>query len=453
MFLFSHLTRSEPIPEASAETLKFFASSSKFKELLDAIIDDNVATVEEGPDLDALKRELELEAKATMPLTELLGEQEVDNCHNSIVLTFEPLADDQKTAADVLGNKARVRFWMIKQGPNAAETPDEVTLNLIATTGPAGVQACFRMFIRARKSRSNVDVAALRVVTKTGAAMINADLRRLMPASAILWSQVEGSEWAMPCNARSTMDRLRTAEAESATTTPRRAATEAGGSRSRTPREGRRDEGELPRGKAIDLSDEEPELNMQTLDPQIQLLVAQQVRLALAKQAEGESYFSGDREPSLHQSDRQAGEAARLRAVQGIFSEEKFSDKFGDGSHINRLEGFASRFIAFVAMRMFHMSKNWTTNAAKHFICCDWTIGGSSSTVGLHLFTPAGKISDVGDFVTACANWAECEAWLRGDHMRLHINALCMRLVHLSCDEPQIGGRELATAIALVART
>jgi len=100
---------------------------------------------------------------------------------------------------------------------------------------------------------------------------------------------------------------------------------------------------------------------------------------------------------------------------------------------------------------MFHMSKNWTTNAAKHFVCCDWTIGGSSSTVGLHLFTPAGKISDVGDFVTACANWAECEAWLRGDHMRLHINALCMRLVHLSCDEPQIGGRELATAIEVMA--
>jgi len=227
VFLFSHLTMSEPIPEASAETLKFFASSSKFRELLEQIIDDKVATVEEGPDLDALKRELELEAKATMPLTELLGQQEVDNCHNSVVLTFEPLADDQKTAADVLGNKARVRFWMIKQGPNAAETPDEVTLNLIATTGPAGVQACFRMFIRARKSRSNVDVAALRVVTKTGAAMINADLRRLMPASAILWSQVEGSEWVVPCNARSTMDRLRTAEAANVTTTPRRAATEA----------------------------------------------------------------------------------------------------------------------------------------------------------------------------------------------------------------------------------
>ena len=168
---------SGPIPEASAETLKFFTSSSKFKELLDAIIDDNVATVEPGTDLDALKRELELEANATIPLTDILGQQDIDNCHNSVVLTFDPVADDQKTAADVLGNKARVRFWLIKQGPNAAiDTPDEVTLTVIGNTGPTGVQTCFRMFVRARKARSNVDVAALRVVTKAGATMINADL-------------------------------------------------------------------------------------------------------------------------------------------------------------------------------------------------------------------------------------------------------------------------------------
>ena len=102
-------------------------------------------------------------------------------------------------------------------------------------------------------------------------------------------------------------------------------------------------------------------------------------------------------------------------------------------------------------MCMFYLARNWTTNAAKHFVCCDWTIGGSTSSVGLHLFNPKGRINEVGDFVTACANWAEGEAWLRGDYMRLHINALCMRLVHLSCDEPQIGGRELATAIEVMA--
>ena len=39
-------------------------------------------------------------------------------------------------------------------------------------------------------------------------------------------------------------------------------------------------------------------------------------------------------------------------------------------------------------------------------------------SIGLHLFTPWGKIGDVGDFVTACVKWAESEAWLRGDHMR-----------------------------------
>ena len=61
------------------------------------------------------------------------------------------------------------------------------------------------------------------------------------------------------------------------------------------------------------------------------------MRLALAER-DRESEFSDDREPSFHQSDK--GEAARLRAVQGIFREDKSSDKFGDGSHINRLEGF-----------------------------------------------------------------------------------------------------------------
>jgi len=439
---------SEPIPEASVETLKFFASSNKFRELLEAIVDDNVATVEAGDDLDALKRELELEATATVPLTDVIGQQEVDNCHNSILLTFDPLADDQKTAAEVLGNKARVRFWMIRQGPNATETPDEVTINFLGTTGPIGVQTCFRMFVRARKARSNVDVAALRAMTKAGATMFPADLRRFIPSSAILWSQVEGSTWAVPCNARSEMDRLRAPTTPSATPTHREVP------RPRVSKGGGREEDANLAHEVIDPSDEEAQSNLQSLNPQIQALVARQVRIALAKQVEQrerESEFSGDRDSSFHQSDRQAGEAARLRAVQGLFADDKFSDKFGDGSPVNRLEGFASRFIAFVAMRMFHMSKHWTTNAAKHFVCCDWTIGGSSSSVGLHMFTPMGRINDVGDFVVACANWAECEAWLRGSHMRTHINAMCMRLVHLSCDEPQIGGRELATAVEVMA--
>ena len=439
---------SEPIPEASVETLKFFASSSKFRELLEAIVEDNVATVEAGDDLDALKKELELEATATVPLTDIIGQQEVDNCHNSILLTFDPLADDQKTAADVLGNKARVRFWMIRQGPNAAETPDEVTITFLGTTGPTGVQTCFRMFIRARKARSNVDVAALRVMTRSGATMINADLRRFIPSSAILWSQVQDSTWAVPCNARSEMDRLR-APATPSVATPTHRETP----RPRASKGGAREESARPH-EVIDPSDEEAENILQTLNPQIQILVARQVRIALAKQAEQrerESEFSGDRDSSFHQSDRQAGEAARLRAVEGLFAEDKFADKLGDGSPVNRLEGFASRFIAFVAMRMFHLSKHWTINAAKHFVCCDWTIGGSSASVGLHMFTPMGRINDVGDFVIACANWAECEAWLRGFHMRIHINAMCMRLVHLSCDEPQIGGRELATAVEVMA--
>jgi hypothetical protein len=133
---------SEAIPEASAETLKFFASSSRFKDLLDAIIDDNVATVEAGADLDALKRELELEMTATIPLSDILGQQEVDNCYNSILLTFEPMADDQKTASEVLGNKARVRFWMVRQGPNSIDTPDEVTLTFIGNTEFNRVSEC-----------------------------------------------------------------------------------------------------------------------------------------------------------------------------------------------------------------------------------------------------------------------------------------------------------------------
>ena len=439
----------ELIPEASPETLKYFASSSKFKDLLEAIIDDQVATVEAGADLDALKLELELESKATIPLTDIIGQQEVDNCYNSIILTFEPLADDQKTAADVLGNKARVRFWIVKPGLNASEVPDEVTMQVLGSTTLVAAQPTFRMFMRARKSRSNIDVAALRVVTKAGVGIINADLRRFMPASAVLWAQVQGSDIAVPSNARSAMDRLR--PPTPATTTPiaRREANDTGGMRVRAQRE----EGEVARDKAKEVVDldppAEPEVNLLT-NPQIQMLVAQQVRLALAER-DRESEFSGEREQSFHQSDKQAGEAARLRAVQGIFAEDKFTDKFGDGSHINRLEGFASRFIAFIAMRMFYLARYWSTSSAKHFVCCDWTIGGSASSVGLHLFTPGGRINEVGDFVMACANWAECEAWLRGDHMRIHINALCMRLVHLACDEPQIGGRELATAMEVMA--
>ena len=147
-------------------------------------------------------------------------------------------------------------------------------------------------------------------MTKTGAAMINADLRRFLPASAILWSEVDGSDWAVPCNARSEMDRLRPQATPTATPTPR------DGPRARVSREA----GELRR-EAADPSDEEAETNFHTLNPQIQMLVAQQVRIALANQAqqrERESEFSGDRDSSLHQSDKQAGEAARLPAVQLI---------------------------------------------------------------------------------------------------------------------------------------
>ena len=446
---------SELIPEATPETLKYFASSSRFKDLLDAIMLDNVTTVEAGADLDALKQELELETNSTIPLTDIIGQQEVDNCYNSILLTYCPYADDQKTAAEVLGNKARVRFWIVKQGLNSSEIHDEVTLQLLGTADLGqGVQTCVRMHMRARKARSAIDVSALRAVTKSGATIINSDLRRFIPSNAVLWAQVDGSDIAVPANARTAMDRLRPQTTANVPPTPRRAATETAGGRGRGLRD-RHEECETaarePRepADAIDLDAGQPETDP-LMNPHIARLVAQQVRLAL-EERDRESNFSGDRDMSFHQSDKQAGEAARLRAVQGIFIEEKFSDKFGDGSHINRLEGFASRFIAFIAMRMFYLTRHWSTNAAKHFVCCDWTIGGSTASIGLHLFSPTGRINEVGDFVTACANWAECEAWLRGDHMRLHINALCMRLVHLSCDEPQIGGRELATAIEVMA--
>jgi hypothetical protein len=268
---------SEAIAEATAETLKFFASSSRFKDLLDAIVDDNVATVEQGDDLDALKRELELEMTATIPRSDILGQQEVDNCYNSILLTFEPLADDQKTASEVLGNKARVRFWMVRQGPNSTDTPDEVTLTFIGNTCPTGVQSCFRVFIRARKSRSNIDVAALRVMTKAGATMFNADLRRFIPSSAILWAQVEGSTWAVPCNARSEMDRLRPPA------TPNATPIRQDGPRSRTSKGGGREEGASAAHEVIDPSEEEAEHDLHGLNPQIQQLVDRQVRIALAK--------------------------------------------------------------------------------------------------------------------------------------------------------------------------
>ena len=72
-------------------------------------------------------------------------------------------------------------------------------------------------------------------------------------------------------------------------------------------------------------------------------------------------------------------------------------------------------------------------------------------SIGLHLFTPwvrsatsvilsqrvsSGRRAKHGSGETTCV---------------MHINSLCMRLVHLSCDEPQIGGRELAMAIEATA--
>jgi hypothetical protein len=85
-------------------------------------------------------------------------------------------------------------------------------------------------------------------------------------------------------------------------------------------------------------------------------------------------------------------------------------------------------------MRIFYLDKTWSTNSAKHFTCCDWTIGGTTATVGLHLFKPLGNITEIGDSVTACANWAQCKAWLRGDRMLTHINAQCIRFRFVACE-------------------
>ena len=185
--------------------------------------------MEAGDDLNALKCEFELEDKSTIPLTDIIGQQEVDDCYNSVIMTFSPVADDQKTAAEVLGNKARVRFWIVKQGLNATEVHDEVTLQSLGNAELAqGVQTSFRMYMRARKARSNVDVSALRVVTKAGAVVINADLRRFMPSNAVLRAQVEGSDIAGPANARNAMDRLRPQTPANVTPRARRGATGAG---------------------------------------------------------------------------------------------------------------------------------------------------------------------------------------------------------------------------------
>ena len=153
-------------------------------------------------------------------------------------------------------------------------------------------------------------------------------------------------------------------------------------------------------------------------------------------------------------SDRQAHDTNRLKGVQSLFTVELWNE--GQDAAVsagNRLETFATNFLAFLSRDHFAISKQktWTIALAKHFVCADWTIGGGPSSVGLHYFTPTAKISCIHDFTVACGIWAECEHWLRGPHMKTQINALHMRLIMLSYDEPQIGGAELATCVEVMA--
>ena len=98
-------------PEATPETLKFFATEVAFQESIYNIMIDNVATCESRQDFDILKTETEKFHNSTLPMTELLGFKEIEHRLNSMIITFDPIADEQKTASSILGNIGRTKFW------------------------------------------------------------------------------------------------------------------------------------------------------------------------------------------------------------------------------------------------------------------------------------------------------------------------------------------------------
>ena len=77
------------------------------------------------------------------------------------------------------------------------------------------------------------------------------------------------------------------------------------------------------------------------------MLVDQQVRLALAKQAERDHDLVNVSQVSTNPTNRR-GIQPSCEQSEAFFAEDKFSEKFGDGSHI--FEVSESRFIAFIAM-------------------------------------------------------------------------------------------------------
>ena len=98
-------------PEASTETLKFFATDVLFQELIDNVMIDNVATCEPCQDYDTLKSEMDKFQNSTFPMTELLGFKEIEHSLNSIIIS---IADEQRTASSILGNIVRTKFWSLK---------------------------------------------------------------------------------------------------------------------------------------------------------------------------------------------------------------------------------------------------------------------------------------------------------------------------------------------------
>ena len=116
---------------------------------------------------------------------------------------------------------------------------------------------------------------------------------------------------------------------------------------------------------------------------------------------------------------------------------------------MNRLDDFSSMFIAFIAAECCMCCE--TGGATRQSALCDWIIGVSSTQSG-SISSPHGVRSATSVILSQRVSSGRRAKHGSGETTCvMHINSLCMRLVHLSCDEPQIGGRELAMAIEATA--
>ena len=91
------------------------------------------------------------------------------------------------------------------------------------------------------------------------------------------------------------------------------------------------------------------------------------------------------------QTERQVGESLRLRVVEGLFEPELFLVAGQAISSSSRLEAMSTGFLAYLNKSHVVLTQHrlWTAAAAKHFVCCEWSIDETGATIGLSMFHPS----------------------------------------------------------------